>query len=1668
MIEFRFNILLSRSGELKQCPGTIWSARVNESTAGGAATNAGVSFQNRVAAWISVRILAGQDVAPLWGLPTGTALEFLRCETEQPVDDILVGTSTSGHIFIQVKHTVRMEKGPTSGIGAAINQFVRQFVTSRARTTATRPWERPLDPDRDRLVLTVGPGSSGAVVETLPAILARLSNLTPDQPVMDAATTQVERQICEIVLEHVERSWKGVVQTAPDEAERRQLLRLIRIQRLDVDADSPGEREAISTLAGLISQADNTAPFLAWTTLIELCGQFATSRSGGDRARLQNALLQRGIQIGPDTRYEADIARLRKLAVTVTAALAQLAEIRIGETTIKIDRAVAPALRAAAASGSVVVIGDPGAGKSGQLHDFAATLTASGADFVVLAVDRLAAQSLFQLRDELGLQHDLVDVLVNWPGTSPGYLIIDALDSARSESAAAGIGELVGSMIRNGERWRVVAAVRKFDLAKSSSLQPLFAGRPPEQPSPDPEFPRVRHVNVSAFDPAEIAQVSIQSAILGEVLARAHAALKELLRLPFNLRLVADMVSAGLPIEELSPIQTQISLLDKYWTARVVGNDQAGYVRENILRDVAQKMTDRRTMRVHVAELETTSTQNPELDELLRRQVLVHWSPVPGVRQRDVLAFAHNLLFDYAVGRLLFFSNGDRFIRFLEAPDADAVMAIRPSVVLSFQHYWYLSSDVFWDLVLRIERLSESPEIIRLIGPTVATELARDARQLQPLIAAIQRRDRAAQTAFRHLIGSLLASPADSFRGASEPVWANLAEAVSATLEDEAAYALATLLNLLMSPSPQSIETRAQVGRASRNLLSFVRRRPQYESWLSRNALTAVCRSYCTSAAESSILLRSCFDSGLLEHHGHEEIPTLAREAGPVLDCDPEFVAELYRTAFSHMDTSEATTIIGDAQRILTFTSTRRQDYELGRYQLAELFPEFVRRYPVTAFNVLIVVVAAYIRATHSGDSNEPDEAFEFFGRTAHIRRDYSEIWDSGGAYSHATPLQLLDILDSYITGLPATEASYEVIDQFLSVVAEKNVYATVWRRVLRSASHAASTLGKRVWPLACAVPILTGFDTYHVAGEYLSAAFSLLTEEQRLRIEEAILNIDAGESALVDSDRIARHRDRLLGCLPLDSVIAARTKARIVEMTAAGSVPPNEPAARITGGARPYTSEDHLARRGVPVDAPANRHIQELEKKIEPFNSQHLNSPPTLDEISAILSNLYGLRDALKPEVVSGIHEEQADYAWSVLAEACERIASSSSDWQAGGLGEFVRSTLLTAATNRVPLYTADDDKQFNRSPAWGGPSARISAAAGLVQSKPPLCSSEVHDSIRHLASDRVPAVRYQIAARLLSLYQHSADLMWELCREFGRNELNRGVLSAVTSVFARLAARFPDAIVPLAIDVYRRLQNDDGLDSPLDQCVSIFLGLALWQENPICSEIVADIVASPSKHSRDAHRLVLELEHNLNPEPGSDPARAEKIRRESFLLLNRMAENVVAESGVRERGGRAVDENVLEACAKIADTIGARLYFASGAFKGSNSTTYPMTPESRRQFFADSRTIIQTLSTIAIPSLTHHLLEILDHFADVQPRAILLDSALVLEAARGSRYATDSMAADLVANIVERFIADQRGLLRDDVEARKALIGILDEFVQMGWPRAQRLAYRLGEIYR
>jgi hypothetical protein len=94
--------------------------------------------------------------------------------------------------------------------------------------------------------------------------------------------------------------------------------------------------------------------------------------------------------------------------------------------------------------------------------------------------------------------------------------------------------------------------------------------------------------------------------------------------------------------------------------------------------------------------------------------------------------------------------------------------------------------------------------------------------------------------------------------------------------------------------------------------------------------------------------------------------------------------------------------------------------------------------------------------------------------------------------------------------------------------------------------------------------------------------------------------------------------------------------------------------------------------------------------------------------------------------------------------------------------------------------------------------------------------------------------------------------------------------------------------------------------------------------------------------------------------------------------------------------------------------------------------------------------------------------LLETLEFFIPLDPGGVFHCIGRVVRGGQQGGYQYESLAADLMVRLVERYLAEHRTLLREDAECRQTLIDILDIFVQAGWPTARRLAYRLDEIFR
>jgi hypothetical protein len=181
------------------------SKKMKNSVAGGGRAEAtGANYETLVATWYCVRILAGAGGEPPAGLPTGVRLVSLRCQTEAPVDDALITTSSNGFLFIQAKRSIDLSAAETSVLASVLDQFIRQHKACEEGQTGDR-WARPLDRDRDRLILATPARSSTKITEVLARLLRGVRERADAELLSDVQTSARDREVADVVEAHIRR-----------------------------------------------------------------------------------------------------------------------------------------------------------------------------------------------------------------------------------------------------------------------------------------------------------------------------------------------------------------------------------------------------------------------------------------------------------------------------------------------------------------------------------------------------------------------------------------------------------------------------------------------------------------------------------------------------------------------------------------------------------------------------------------------------------------------------------------------------------------------------------------------------------------------------------------------------------------------------------------------------------------------------------------------------------------------------------------------------------------------------------------------------------------------------------------------------------------------------------------------------------------------------------------------------------------------------------------------------------------------------------------------------------------------------------------------------------------------------------------------------------------------
>jgi hypothetical protein len=105
--------------------------------------------------------------------------------------------------------------------------------------------------------------------------------------------------------------------------------------------------------------------------------------------------------------------------------------------------------------------------------------------------------------------------------------------------------------------------------------------------------------------------------------------------------------------------------------------------------------------------------------------------------------------------------------------------------------------------------------------------------------------------------------------------------------------------------------------------------------------------------------------------------------------------------------------------------------------------------------------------------------------------------------------------------------------------------------------------------------------------------------------------------------------------------------------------------------------------------------------------------------------------------------------------------------------------------------------------------------------------------------------------------------------------------------------------------------------------------------------------------------------------------------------------------------------------------------------------------------------------LASVVVAQTAHHLIQALETFIPIDPPGVFALIAQSVKSAELGGYSGESMAADLIVRIVQRYLADYRAVFVDRARLDD-LMDCLDVFVRAGWPAAQALTFKLGEIWR
>jgi hypothetical protein len=1667
---------------------------------GGRATASGVRYEERIAAAISVKMLLGNR-AVVWEGISGADISAITLQTPEAVDDVVVELhgSPESKVFISAKkrsNSIALTSKNstfTDVVAAFVCQFLSLSETARVKS---------------RLVWAVPSTASRAVTSILQKALDTHRKDAGDDPL---ASFTGRRQVDEkkafrsFILE-TKRRWKKATRKTPTEEELRRFLRKVYVEVYDFFEGHRLERKSEEDLSSHIV-ADARQAKRTWERLEHY---FSEANRHGLRitaALLRQYLTGEGITLQAPPEYAEDVSRLRKLTSANIKRLQEHTVLRFGRNStdnVHIGRnEETSALLTAVKSGHLLITGEPGSGKSGLIHDAVQQLFEDRVPVILLLAEEISGRDWRGSANMPGLAHPLDEILANWPDGRRGILVTDALDAVRDVETQKTLRRLLRDVQEGNAGWTVVASVREFDLKHGQALRQSFPGGGVAGYA-SADFVNVAHFHLPRLTDTQLDELGrLRPAILPFIDgAKKNGRVEAIHRLPFYLKLAAELLSDGIKSERLADWNSPAVLLRKFWENRI-GEPSEAVVRETALKAICSRMIEARSMLLSKKELSLSAAEHLAIQDLRSRGILQSTKLRNGMLVGDEeIRFTHHLLHDYAIARTLIPTTEERFCAFvLQNPLLP--IYYRQSFKFALEELWDADGtrSSFWNSAFQLENVINLHGITRILAPTLAATRVEALSDLQPVLTAVTSASddqSPGWKALRHLASGLQdADPASIRAGAT--AWCSFVETVSSLLPKQPSVELPLvhfLARLMVVGAAVGTNEQLSLNVAGRALLHHHVAKGVSKGWqyASHVGIEILCRTFDVAPTETEQSLLTLLVPERLSKFPEDDLFRLANSIKFLGSRGDDLILRLFEAAFA--DEPEADEWKEMGSRIMGMRMQTKDLWSSVHYSLADYYE--TRTGEKAGFLTrLACIVWNSVLSRREGHRSAPKVIGHFLFRNVRCElvEDYSHIW--GRTFEHEEN-RIVSHFERLLRGW-AAEGNAAKLDEVLDSFACHNRSSLMWTILMEVGAEYPMTLGLKLEaalrePLFLLHPDYT-FGSVTLLGALHKTGDTAQRENLETIIVELPAKVELRESEVREPipDRIAYAQNRLLGVLDSDKIVLRSVLELRRSREALESLPANERRDGFRATSRFLSDEEVMERRGIDLKAPANESLYQLRESLKhSFTGDKKNFD--LKQVEQKWS-LIGETERVVSKQTTG-DPELFKELWGYLVAAAERIAVNAHWLKTNVRWKTIRRILLKGAKDPNPKGDDSEKEKEDGITSWGWPAPRIDAAQGLpfLALRLEKADKEVAAALRNLSEDNSSPLRFNLAHRLAVLEKPAPDLLWELIDRFVAKERFFTVLGALVNSLNYLWVKYSARVLKnLALIADRASAKAPAKHEIHETLARVYLFQFLRTGNSECENYIDSLIANCDSE-KVTHALSVQLHNcrdggwltattdNDKPDLHTDLVRArtwnffKKLLTEAQIKSrqHREALRKLNEAGALESAEAKQIIEKRDRVAQLVDNVASQLYFASGAFdEKTNTKKVALTTEQLRRFWREASPLFADLVKEAHPHTVHQIIQALYHLLPCAPAEVFLMASQSIVSGVAGEIQFEHLAVDDVVRLIQRALADHRDLFQNNAagvasECLIALLKVLDIFVEAGWSEARQLTHRLEEIYR